>query len=179
VPLVELAKNPSYHKHIEKMMQGKGSTNPHDTLNVQDESPTIVFGPHIDGKEEYVAPLYVTLNIHDKMLHYRMLDSGASKNLVPKVVMEKLGSKITKTYHDLYSFDARKVKCYGLIKDMVVTLGQLLVKIIMMDVAVVDIPTNYAMLLSRTWEKKIGRHYADGYDLCHCTSFWRPAQKDV
>jgi hypothetical protein len=93
VPLVELAKNFSYHKHIEKMMQGKGSTNPPDTLNVQDESPTIVFGPHIDDKEEYVAPFYVTLNIHDKMMHNCMLDYGASHNLIPKVVMEKLGWK--------------------------------------------------------------------------------------
>jgi len=77
IPFVELAKNPSYHKHIEKMMQGKGSINPPDTLNVQYESPTIVFGPHIDDKEEYVAPFYVTLNIHDKMLHNCMLDSGS------------------------------------------------------------------------------------------------------
>jgi hypothetical protein len=156
VPLVELAKNPSYHKQIEKMMQGKGSTNPPDTLNVQDESPTIVFGPHIDDKEESVAPFYVTLNIHDKMLHNCMLDSGASHNLMPKVVMEKLGLEITRPYHDLYSFDARKVKCYGMIKDMVVTLGQLPVKRIMMDVVVVDVPTNYGMLLSRTWARKLG-----------------------
>jgi hypothetical protein len=93
VPLVELAKNPSYHKQIEKMMQGKGSINPPDTLNVQAESPTIVFGPHYDDKEESMAPFYVTLNIHDKVLHTGMLDSKASHNLMLKVVMEKLGWK--------------------------------------------------------------------------------------
>jgi len=51
VHLVELAKKTSYHKQIEKMMQGKGFTNPPDIFNVQDESPTIVFGPNIDDKE--------------------------------------------------------------------------------------------------------------------------------
>jgi hypothetical protein len=112
--------------------------------------------PHIDDKEEFVAPFYVTLNIHDKMLHNCMLDSGASHNLMPKVVMEKLGLEITRPYHDLYSFDARKVKCDGLIKDMVVTLAQLPVKSIMMDVVVVDVPANYGMFLSRTWERKLG-----------------------
>jgi hypothetical protein len=56
VPLVELAKNPSYHKQIEKMMQVKRSTDPLNTLDVQDESPTLVFGPHIDDKEESVEP---------------------------------------------------------------------------------------------------------------------------
>jgi hypothetical protein len=75
LPLVELAKIPSYHKQIEKIIHGKGSINPLDTLNLQDESPTIVFGPHIDDKEEYLTPFYVTLNIHDKMLHNCMLDS--------------------------------------------------------------------------------------------------------
>jgi len=58
--------------------------------------------------------------------------------------------EITWTYHDLYSFDARKVNCYGLIKDMVVTLGQLPVKSIMMNMVLDDEPTNYGMLLSRT-----------------------------
>jgi hypothetical protein len=53
VPLVELAKNPSYHKQIEKSIQGKGSTSTPDTLSVQYESPTIVFVPHIDDKEEF------------------------------------------------------------------------------------------------------------------------------
>jgi hypothetical protein len=86
-------------------------------------SPTIVFGPHIDDKEESIAPFYVTMNIHDKIMHNCMLDSGASHILMPKVVMEKLGLEITRPYHDLYSFDARKVKCDGLIKDMVVTLA--------------------------------------------------------
>jgi hypothetical protein len=44
-PLMELARNPSYHKQIEKVIQVKGSTSPPDTVNLQDESPTIVFGP--------------------------------------------------------------------------------------------------------------------------------------
>jgi len=156
VPLMELARNPSYDKKIKKVIQPKGSTSPPDTVNLQDDSPTIVFGPHIDEKDEVVAPFYVTLNIHDKVLHNCMLDSRASQNIMPKVGMEKLGLEITISYHDLYFFDARKVKCYGLIKDMVVTLAQLLAKSIMMDVAVVDVLVNYGMLLFRTWARKLG-----------------------
>jgi hypothetical protein len=151
-----LAHNPSYHKKIEKIIQGKGSTSPLDTVNLQDESPTIVFDPHIDDKEECVAYFYVTLNIHEKMLHNSMLDSRASHNLMPKEVMEKLGLGIIRKYHDLYSFDAIKVKCDGITKDMVVTLAHLPIKSIMMDVVVDDVPTNYGILLSRTWERKLG-----------------------
>jgi hypothetical protein len=79
-----------------------------------------------------------------------MLDYGASHNLIPKVVMEKLGLEITRPYHDLYSFDSRKVKSKGMIKDLVVTLAQLLVNSIMMDVVVAHVPANYRMLMSRS-----------------------------
>jgi len=70
---------------------------------------------------------------------------------MPEVVMEKLGLEINRPYHDLYSFDVRKVKCDGMIKYMVVTLAQCPVKSIMIDVVVVDVPANYGMFLSRTW----------------------------
>jgi hypothetical protein len=36
--------------------------------------------------------------------------------------MDELGLEITKTYHDLYSFDSRKVKCLGVIKELAVSL---------------------------------------------------------
>jgi hypothetical protein len=47
---------------------------------------------------------------------------------MPKIIMEKLGLEITRPYQDLYSFDARKVKCLGMIKDLVVNLSQIPVK---------------------------------------------------
>jgi hypothetical protein len=81
---MELARNPSYHKQIEKVIQVKGSTSPPDTVNLQDESPTIVFGLHIDDKEESIAPFYVTLNIHENMLHNCMLDYEHHITLCPR-----------------------------------------------------------------------------------------------
>ena len=41
---------------------------------------------------------------------------------MPKEIMENLGLDITRPYKDLYSFDSKKVKCIGLIKDLVVSL---------------------------------------------------------
>ena len=60
------------------------------TLNFSDDKPKYLFGPEVEGKfqEGGVPPFYVSLNIHDKILHNTMLDSGASNNLMPKVVME-------------------------------------------------------------------------------------------
>jgi len=70
--------------------------------------------------------------------------------------MEKLGLEITRPYHDLFYFDARKVKCDGLIKYMVLTLSQLPIKSIMMDVVVSDVPINYGMFLSKSWVINLG-----------------------
>ena len=75
---------------------------------------------------------------------------------MPKAVMEALGLSITKPYHDLYAFDSRAVKCLGVIKDMVVSLAQLPMKSVIMDVVVADITPKFGMLLSRSWAKKVG-----------------------
>ena len=90
------------------------------------------------------------------MIHKCLLDSGASHNLMSKAVMEALGLSITKPYQDLYAFDSRVVKCLGVIKDMVVNLTQLPMKSVIMDVVVVDIAPKFGMLLSRSWDKKVG-----------------------
>jgi hypothetical protein len=83
-------------------------------------------------------------------LHNAMFDSGASHNLMPKIIMNGLGLDVTRPYKDLFSFDSREVKCLGLIKDLVVILHQMPEKSLVMDVVVADVPTKFRMLLSRS-----------------------------
>jgi ribonuclease HI len=84
------------------------------------------------------------------------MDSRASHNLIPNTVMNELGLEVTKTYHDLYSFDSSKVKCLGVIKDLVVSLFQFLLKSVVINIVVADVPSKFGMLLSRSWIKRIG-----------------------
>jgi len=84
-----------------------------------------------------------------------MFDSGASHNLMPKAIMDKLGLDVTRKYHDLYSFDSSRVRCIRLIKDLVVILDQIPIKNVLMDIVVADIPPRFGMLLSRSWEAKL------------------------
>jgi hypothetical protein len=156
VPLVELFKNPIYKKQIAKMMNFSNVECHADVINLQDERPTIMFGPHIENTKNSIAPFYITLTVHDHLLQNCMLDSVASHNLMLKVIMDKLGLEITRPYQDLFSFDSRKVKCLGMIKDLVVNISQILVKNILMDVVVVDVPTKYGMHLSKSWGAKLG-----------------------
>jgi len=75
---------------------------------------------------------------------------------MPKVVMEELGLEITKPYQDLYTFDSSRVKCLGVIKDLVVNLTQFPMKRIMMDIVVADIKPKFGMILSILWSKRLG-----------------------
>jgi hypothetical protein len=110
----------------------------------------------VEDRDDSSPPLYMSLNIHDKVLHNCLMNSGSSHNLMPKMVMEELGLEITKAYHDLYSFDSKKVQCLGVIKDLVVTLFNLPMKSVVMDIVVADVPPKFGILLSRSWIKRMG-----------------------
>ena len=128
-----------------------------DDVNVLDDQPELLFGLEVNGKTVNggVLPFYISLHIHDKVLYNAMFNSGASHNLMPKAVMEKLDLYITRPYKDLFSFDSSQVKCLGLIKDICVSLVQYPTKTILMDVVVANIPPKYGMLLSRSWGAKL------------------------
>jgi hypothetical protein len=110
----------------------------------------------VEDIDDSSPPFYTSLNIHDKVLHNCLMDSGASHNLMPKTIMEELGLEVTKAYHDLYSFDSRRVQCIGVIKDLVVSLFELPMKSVVMDIVVADVPPKFGMLLSRSWIKTLG-----------------------
>ena len=117
----------------------------------------MIFGPASSGEspDSDVPPFYISLRLHDFVLHNAMFDFRASHNLMPKATMDKLGLDITRQYHDLYSFDSNRVRCIGLIKDVVVSSDQLPMKNVLVDVVVVDIPPRFGMLLSRSWVAKL------------------------
>ena len=121
-------------------------------MNAHYDHPTILFGLRIEemGDDEDGPPFYVIIKVHDMNLHNALLDSGTSHNLMPKLFMDELGLDITRPYKDIFSFDSRKVKCLGLIKDLVVLLAQIPSKNLVMDVVMADIPPKFGMLLFRS-----------------------------
>jgi hypothetical protein len=89
IPLVELAKNPAYRKHITKVIGCSNQESQSDEINLEDDKPNITFGPHFEGARDTVAPFYITINVHDRLLHNCMLDYGASHNVMPKAIMDR------------------------------------------------------------------------------------------
>jgi len=68
IPFNELIKNREYRSQIINMLK-MGQT--YDTLNIQDDHPTILFVPRVDesGETEEAPPFYVILKIHEMTLH--------------------------------------------------------------------------------------------------------------
>lgn len=95
IPLSELDKHEAYRQQINRSLQIPENR---DAINILDDQPELIFGPEVNGKivDGGVPPFYVSLNIHDKVLHNAMFDSGASHNLMPKSVMERLDLDITR-----------------------------------------------------------------------------------
>ena len=86
VPLVELAKNYLYRSMISDALNVNENE---DTINMNEDRLELIFGPNVDGKHSdgSVPPFYLSLTIHDQILHIAMLDTGASHNLMPKAIM--------------------------------------------------------------------------------------------
>ena len=144
-----------YKKYIAKMLQP--SQLAQDTVNLQDDNPQIYMSTHVESKDDDNTPTFnLSLNIHDKLLHKCLLESRASHNLMTKRVLEELDLEITMKHKDLYTFDSKQAKCVGVIKDLVVSLTQLPMKSLVMDIIVADIPPHFCMLLSRSWFRKLG-----------------------
>jgi hypothetical protein len=154
VPFNEMINNSEYINQIINMLKMEETF---DTLNIKDDHPVIIFGPRVEESSDAdeVPPFYVSMKIHDMNMHNAMLDSRASHNMMPKVVMDQLLMDITRPYKDLFSFDSRKVKCLGLIKDLVVSLSQIPKKNMVMDVVVADIHPKFGMLLFRSWDEML------------------------
>jgi len=126
-------------------------------VNLNNDKPELLFGPKVNGIHQQggIPPFYISLNVHDKILHNAMLDSGASHNLMPKEIMERPNLDIIRSYKDLFSFDSSQVNCLGLINDLCVTVVQCTAKSIVTDIVVVNIPPKYGMLLSLSWGAKL------------------------
>ena len=54
-----------------------------ESVNLQDDNPTILFGPRMEpNDDDDIPPFYVTFKVHYLNLHNSMFDSGASHNMM-------------------------------------------------------------------------------------------------
>jgi len=69
---------------------------------VQDDHPTILFGPWVEesGDDGDVPPFYIRINIRYVTLHNAMLDSGASQGKEESISEQNINE-----YEDIWNMD--------------------------------------------------------------------------
>ena len=85
-----------------------------------------------------------------------MYDYGASSNIITKGIMQRLGLKVTRPYHNVCAMDSREIETHGIIIDLLVKLAFRPNFAFKMDVLVIDVPNAWGMLLSRKWGAQMG-----------------------
>jgi hypothetical protein len=175
VPLTELIKHGEFKKRFSELLQSEASCLPTDSINLQDEKPAVVLGPMVEDRDDSSPPFYTSLNIHDKVLHNCLMDSGASHNLMPKTVMEELGLEVTRAYHDLYSFDSRKSSVSRSYqrpgRDLVSAAHEKCGH----GYCSGRCPPQVRYAVIKILDKKTGGNLADGPHICYYPSVWRRA----
>ncbi|KAH9303231.1 hypothetical protein KI387_014814, partial [Taxus chinensis] len=120
------------------------------------EAPEVYFGTYLVESQLNVDPFFTTLIIKDRLLHNYMFDSGASCNVMPLEVMNKLDIKVKVAYGSCTAMDSREVSVVGCVKGLVVQLETYPGKNLKLDVVIFDIPTKWGMLLLRKWAASVG-----------------------
>jgi hypothetical protein len=89
-----------------------------------------------------------------------MVDSGASSNVMPLKVCEKLNVKPETSDIQIIQLDRTRVKVIGELKNVLIRMYANPKIHQTIDIIVVDIPDNYGMLLSRDWSVMLNGYFA-------------------
>jgi hypothetical protein len=106
-----------------------------------------------------IPPFYISIENHDVALNNCIIDTCATNNIMPLMVMEALGMSCTKYYEiakSICAIDSRKVSTYREIKDFYAWITVAPHIITVFNIIVVDLPPSYGVVLGRDWSSMIG-----------------------
>ena len=92
-------KNESFKASILEDLEPEAIQASTDYVNLKNDQPAVILSPMIENGKDSSPSFYVSLSIHDEILHNFPLNTGASHNSMPKAIMDKFGLEITKPYH--------------------------------------------------------------------------------
>ena len=122
------------------------------------------------GKSKYKTPTFLlTFEIFNYNVHKRLVDSGASVNVMPLSVCKKINGQPKPSTWQVLQLDRRAVKVIGEMEDVLIHLSANERVCQYSDIAVVDIPDAYGIVLSRDWSARL-----DGYFASDWSRLWLP-----
>jgi len=97
----------------------------------------------------HTPPFVLTFEVFNNKLHNCLVDYGASTNVMPYVVCQKLNAQPQKCSTQIVQLDKSTVQVMGELKDVLIRLAFDPSIHQLVDMYVVDIPKSYDMLLKR------------------------------
>jgi hypothetical protein len=153
LPFTEVVKIPQQRENILRLLD-----DPSEKVEVVVTSPKQSQNKSTIKLRGKIPPFYISIENHDVALHNCLVDTGATNNIMPLVVMEALGMNCTKYYEtgeSIYAIDSRQVPSYGEIKDFYAWITTAPHIITVFNIIVVDLPPAYGVVLGRDWSSMI------------------------
>jgi ribonuclease HI len=107
-----------------------------------------------------VPPFLLTFEIFNRNVHNCMVDSGASSNVMPWSVCQKINAEVEPSSLKIIQLDRTDVKVMGELKNVLIRLSSNPKVHQFIDIIIVDIPEVYGMFLSRDWSEQLHGYFA-------------------
>jgi ribonuclease HI len=107
-----------------------------------------------------VPPFLLTFEIFNRNVHNCMVDSGASSNVMPWSVCQKINAEVEPSTLKIIQLDQTNVKVIGELKNVLIRLSSNPKVHQVIDIIVVDIPEVYGLFLSRDWSEQLHGYFA-------------------
>jgi ribonuclease HI len=107
-----------------------------------------------------VPPFLLTFEIFNRNVHNYMVDSGASSNVMPWSVCQKINAEVEPSSLKIIQLDQTDVKVIGELKNVSIRLSSNPKVHQVIDIILVDIPEVYGMFFSRDWSEQLHGYFA-------------------
>jgi hypothetical protein len=107
-----------------------------------------------------VPPFLLTFEIFNRNVHNCMVDLGASSNVMPWSVCQKINGEVEPSSLKIIQLDRTDVKVIGEMKNVLIILSSNPKVHQVIDIIVVDIPEVYGLFLSRDWSEQLHGYFA-------------------
>jgi hypothetical protein len=107
-----------------------------------------------------VPPFLLTFEIFNRNVHNCMVDLGASSNVMPWSICQKINAEVETSTLKIIQLDRTSVKVIGELRNVLIRLSSNPKVHQVIDIIVVDIPEVYGMFLSRDWSEQLHDYFA-------------------
>jgi hypothetical protein len=106
-----------------------------------------------------VPPFLLNFEFFNRNVHDCMVDLGASSNIMPWSVFQKINAEVQPSSLKIIHLDQTSIKVIGELRNVLIRLSSNPKVHQVIDIIVVDIPEVYGLFLSRDWSKQLHDYF--------------------